>query len=33
MLAQEMITDLLDEGLITYGEEDFEEYQKKVISI
>ena len=33
MLAQEIITDLLDEGLITYGEEDFEEYQKKVISI
>jgi hypothetical protein len=33
MLAQEIITDLLDEELITYGEEDFEEYQKRVISI
>lgn len=33
MLAQEIITDLLDEELITYGGEDFEEYQKRVISI
>ena len=33
MLAQEIITDLLDAGLITYGGEDFEDYQKRVISI
>ena len=33
MLAQEIITDLLDAGLITYGGENFEEYQNKVISI
>ena len=33
MLAQEIITDLLDEGLISYRGDDFEEYQRKVFSI
>ena len=33
MLVQEIITDLLDNGLITYGGEGFEEYQNRVISI
>ena len=33
MLAQEIITDLLDEGLISCEGVDFMEYQKKVISI
>ena len=33
MLAQEIITDLLDEGLITYDSEDVMEYQNAVLSI